>query len=92
MGYPVQNEKTTVLQGNDIMKVAGKVLLENIEIPERGQIGVQTTEKTGTKRYLNKVKINIKSFMFPVYSKKKKRLLIDFWYAYINDIQSPLSV
>lgn len=91
MGYPVQNEKTTVLQGNDIMKVAGKVLLENIEIPERGQIGVQTTEKTGTKRYLNKVKINIKSFMFPVYS-KKKRLLIDFWYAYINDIQSPLSV
>lgn len=71
MGYPVQNEKTTVLQGNDIMKVAGKVLLENIEIPERGQIGVQTTEKTGTKRYLNKVKINIKSFMFPVYSKKK---------------------
>lgn len=24
----------------DIMKVAGKVLLENIEIPERGQIGV----------------------------------------------------
>lgn len=66
MGYPVQNEKTTVLQGNDIMKVAGKVLLENIEIPERGQIRVQTTEKTGTKRYLNKVKINIKSFMFPV--------------------------
>lgn len=76
MGYPVQNEKTTVLQGNDIMKVAGKVLLENIEIPERGQIGVQTTEKTGTKRYLNKVKINIKSFMFPVYSKKKDYLQI----------------
>lgn len=66
MGFPVQNEKTTVLEDTDIMKVAGKVSLENIEIPGRGQIGVYVTEKTGTKGYLNRVKIDIKCFVFPL--------------------------